>query len=50
MDQTYLRAVAGKLPHQVRKAYRQRQIRKAQWWLLGILIAINIIIFVVKNL
>ena len=50
MDQTYLKAVAGRLPHQLRKVYRQRQIRKAQWCVLGILIAVNIIIFAIKNL
>lgn len=50
MDQTYLRAVAGKLPHQLRKTYRKRQLRKAQWCVLGILIGINIIIFAIKNL
>ena len=50
MDQTYLRAVAGRLPHQLRKAYRQRLIWRTQWCLLGILIAIQVIIFAIRNL
>ena len=50
MDQTYLKAVAGRLPHQLRKAYRQRQIRRAQWCVVGILWVVNIVLFLVNNL
>ena len=50
MDQTYRRAVAGTLPHQLRKAYRQRQIWRAQWCVIGILVMVNIVLFLVNNL
>ena len=50
MDQTYLRAVAGRLPHQLRRAYRQRQIRRAQWCVVGILWVVNVVLFLVNNL
>ena len=50
MDQSYLRAVAGTLPRQLREAYRRRQIRKAQWGLIGILVIINIMLFAVNRL
>ena len=49
-DQVYLRARAGKLPHQLRRAYRRRQIRKIQWTLLIAGVAVNIAIFVINNL
>ncbi len=50
MDQNYLKAVAGRLPRQLRKAYRKRQIRKAQWCVIGILVIVNITLFLVNNL
>ena len=48
-DQVFLRAKAGKLPHQLRRAYRRRQIRKIQWSLLIVGVAANIVIFLVNN-
>lgn len=50
MDRNYLKAVAGRLPRQLRKAYRKRQIRKAQWCVIGILVIVNITLFLVNNL
>ena len=49
MDQTYLRARAGTLPHQLRQAYRRRQIRHLQWYLIGAVIIANIVIFAINN-
>ena len=48
-DQVYLRARAGKLPHQLRRAYRRRQIRQIQWSLLIVGVAANIAIFIINN-
>ena len=49
MDQTYLRARAGTLPYQLRRAHRQRQIRKLQWCLTGAGIVALIIISAINN-
>lgn len=49
MDQVYLRARAGTLPHQLRRAYRRRQTRKVQWSVLVAGVIANIAIFIVNN-
>ena len=49
MDQVHQRASAGTLPHQLRRAYRRRQIRKVQWSLLTAGIIANIAIFIFNN-
>ena len=45
LDQRYLRSKAGQEPGQLRKAYRNRQIRKIAWGMNAILIAIILIMF-----
>ena len=49
MDQTYLKARAGTLPYQLRRAHRQRQIRKIQWCLAGTSIVAYIVISAINN-
>ena len=45
LDQRYLRSKAGQEPEQLRKAYRNRQIRRIAWGINAILFAIILIMF-----
>ena len=45
LDQRYLRSKAGQEPEQLRKAYRNRQIRRIAWGINAILFAIILIVF-----
>ena len=50
LDQTFLRAKAGRSPDQLRRAYRDRLINRIGWSIAGFLVLMNIIIAAVKYL
>ena len=50
LDQTYLRARAGKDPEELRNAYRRLQIKRALWAVAGAMIVSDMIIVAVKYL
>ena len=49
-DQQFLLARDGRLPEQIRSAYRRRQIRIALWSVVSILAVVDVVMFTVKYL
>lgn len=49
-DQVYLSNKYGTHPEQLRKDYRRRQAQRARWTLVGVLVAVNIMLFAMRFL